>query len=125
MKKIYFLIAIFMLAVPFSLNAQCSTPTGLSATNITNSGAYIYLNPTSTNVGVFNIRYHLSNTTNAWVILEHVALPYQLANLGCSSTYEWQAQQVCTSPAGTTSVSDWSLFGTFTTSICTAPPPLP
>ncbi|WP_333667263.1 T9SS type A sorting domain-containing protein, partial [Flavobacterium sp.] len=101
----------------------CNAPTGLSATNVSQTGAYLYLNPTSSNVGTFNIRYH-GGTTTAWTTLEHVTLPYQLGNLTCGTTYEWQAQLICpnTVAGTTTTVSPWSTGGTFTTLACTPPP---
>ena len=54
MKKFYPLITLFVFAlqllVPTQLKAQCNTPIGLSATNMSQTGAYLYLTPTSTNV---------------------------------------------------------------------------
>ena len=127
MKKSYFFITILVFALQVftgHLNAQCVTPTGLAATGITPNGAYLYANSTTTSPAQYNIRYHSSNVTT-WTVLEHVTLPYQLINLGCNTTYVWQAQQICVSPAGITSVSDWSAVATFTTALCTSPAPAP
>jgi hypothetical protein len=100
----------------------CNAPTGLSATNVSQTGATLYLNPTSSNTGLFNIRYH-NGTTTTWTVLEHVTLPYQLGNLTCGSAYEWQAQMICPNSAtNTNTVSDWSTGITFTTLACTPPP---
>ncbi|WP_293892667.1 hypothetical protein, partial [Flavobacterium sp.] len=128
MKKSYSLITVFIFALQaiFSgrLNAQCVTPTGLSATNITTAGVYLNANSTTTSVAQYNIRYHTSfNTT--WTVLEHVILPYQLGNLSCNTAYEWQVQRICDLVGGTTSVSDWSVGAAFTTAQCTTPPPSP
>ena len=125
MKKFYPLITLFVFAlqllVPTQLKAQCNTPIGLSATNMSQTGAYLYLTPTSTNVGTFNIRYHSANST-VLTTIEHVSLPYQLGSLVCGTTYEWQVQQVCVATApNITTVSDWSTGGTFTTLACPTP----
>ena len=122
MKKFYSLITVLVFAlqllVPTQLEAQCTTPMGLSVTNITANGAYLYLSPTSTNVGTFNIRYHTANST-VLTTVEHVTLPYQLGNLACGTTYEWQAQLICPTTAGTIpTLSPWSAGGTFTTLAC-------
>uniref|UniRef100_UPI0025D75BE1 T9SS type A sorting domain-containing protein n=1 Tax=Flavobacterium sp. TaxID=239 RepID=UPI0025D75BE1 len=101
----------------------CNAPTGLSATNVSQTGANLYLTPTSNNIGTFNIRYHGANAI--WTTIEHVTLPYQLGNLACGTTYEWQAQLICTNPitgAPITTVSPWSVAGTFTTLTCTVTP---
>ncbi|QBZ98721.1 fibronectin type III domain-containing protein [Flavobacterium sangjuense] len=99
----------------------CNTPTGLTATNVSQTGANLYLTPTSSNTGTFNIRYHVGTSTT-WTVLEHVTLPYQLGNLTCGTNYEWQVRRICTSPAGTITLSDWSTAGTFTTLACTPEP---
>ena len=128
MKQAYFLIGILVFAMLILLPTQvvsqttCAAPTGLSTTNISQTGAYLYLTPTSTNAGTFNIQYHAGNTTT-WTTVTHVTLPYALGNLTCGTTYEWQAQLVCpNTPAGTIAVSPWSVGGTFTTLACTPPP---
>ena len=42
-----------------------------------------------------------------------------MGNLTCGTTYEWQAQLICPNGIiGTTTVSPWSVGGTFTTSAC-------
>jgi len=103
----------------------CPTPTGLTATNISQTGAYLYLTPTSANTGTFNIRYH-SNTTTAWTTLTNVTLPYQLGNLACGATYVWQVQTVCpTTPGIAPGLSNWSSESTFTTLVCTTVCPVP
>ena len=128
MKKSYyftiFLVFAFQLLVPNQLNAQsCLIPSGLSATNVSQTGASLYLTPTSSNTGTFNIRYHSANSTTLTTI-EHVTLPYQLGNLACGTSYEWQAQLICPTTAGTVpTVSDWSTGGTFTTLACPTPTP--
>ena len=75
MKKCYSLITVlvfaFQLLVPNQLKAQCNAPTGLSATNVSQTGVYLYLYPTSTNTGTFNIHYH-SGTNTTWTTIEHV-----------------------------------------------------
>ena len=85
----------------------CNAPAGLTATNVSQTGAYLYLTPTSTNTGTFNIQYHISGTTT-WTTINNVALPHQLSNLTCGTVYEWQAQLVCANNStGTTNVSPW------------------
>jgi len=98
----------------------CTSPTGLSTTSVTQTGATLFLTPTSTNIGTFNIRYTGGGVTT-WTTLSNVTLPYQLGNLACGGSYQWQAQAVCPSTvAGTSpSVSAWSASGTFSTLACT------
>ena len=96
---------------------NCPTPTNLLSTNTSATGTVLYIGTTA-NAGIYNIRYHGANST-AWITLNNITTPFQLGNLSCGTTYEWQAQQVCTIPPNTTPIlSPWSTGATFTTSIC-------
>ncbi|ESU28279.1 hypothetical protein FLJC2902T_16270 [Flavobacterium limnosediminis JC2902] len=97
----------------------CPTPTYLTTTNISTNGAVLYISPASNTV-VYNIRYHGPNAS--WITLNNVTMPFQLGNLTCHTTYEWQAQQVCSGASGTTgNLSAWSAGVSFTTANCPAP----
>lgn len=107
--------------LPFSTTgcpvSTCPVPTNLSATNISQSGAVLNVGTTS-NPGLYNIRYHGPNSTT-WITVNNVTMPYQLGNLACHTTYEWQAQRVCANSAGTPgALSDWSTGAAFTTANC-------
>jgi len=132
MKKIYpsatsFLIAL-LLQFSGLLNAQtiCPAPTSLIATNTSATGTVLYLGTTNATAGVYNVRYHSANST-AWITLSNIKIPYQLGNLSCNTGYEWQVQQVCAGPTGTTltTLSDWSVGATFTTLSCPIVCPAP
>ena len=127
MKKQYFFLVFLVFfinsIIPESLVAQtnCVAPVGLTSTNVSQTGAYLYLSPTSTNTGTFNLQYHISGTTT-WTSVNTITMPYQLANLTCGTSYEWKLQQICiASPSGTTNtiLSAWSTGSTFTTLACT------
>ena len=95
----------------------CNAPTGLSSTSVTQTGATLFLTPTSTNVGTFNIRYTGGGVTT-WTTISNVTLPFNLGNLTCGSVYYWQIQKVCPN-ATPNNPSSWSTSGTFTTLPCT------
>ena len=96
----------------------CNAPTGLSSNNLTQTGANLFLTPTSNNTGTFNIQYRISGTTS-WSTVSNVSLPYSLTNLTCNSNYEFQVQSICTTSSPLVySISPWSASGTFTTIVC-------
>ncbi|ESU24720.1 hypothetical protein FEDK69T_02720 [Flavobacterium enshiense DK69] len=112
-------------AVAFTTEAcpqpsPCPVPANLTATNISQTGAVLHFGTTA-NSGRYNIRYHGPNSTT-WITVDNVTVPFQLGNLTCHTTYEWQAQQICTVTGATNyNLSDWSIGAAFTTAACPAP----
>jgi hypothetical protein len=96
----------------------CPAPTGLTATNLSATGAVLSWNASATIPFSFNLRYRTSGST-AWNNISNATTPYQLGNLTCGTTYEWQVQTVCLDPAtGVATLSPWSTVASFTTSSC-------
>ncbi|HSD13732.1 MAG TPA: fibronectin type III domain-containing protein [Flavobacterium sp.] len=103
----------------------CPVPTYLSTTNISQTGAVLNLGTTANPAGIYNIRYHGPNSAT-WITINNVTMPYQLGNLTCNTTYEWQAQQVCANSGTTTgALSAWSVGSAFTTTACPVPTTCP
>jgi hypothetical protein len=98
----------------------CNAPTGMTTTNISQTGAVLNWTPTSTTTNqLYNIQYHSANST-AWTTVNNVTMPYTLTGLTCGTGYIWQVQQVCSNTAGTTPVvSVWTTGTTFSTLACT------
>ena len=113
--------------IPFSTLAcptSCPTPSGLTATNITSSGATLNWSASTSSPALFNIRYRPANTT-AWITINNVSAPFNLAGAPCNSSIEWQVQTICANAAGTATLSQWSPSSYFTTTACTSPCPAP
>ncbi len=101
----------------------CPAPTNLAATNITANAAVLSWTGVSV-PATYNLRYR-TQTTAAWTTVNGVSSPYQLGNLTCNTTYEWQVQSVCANTTGTTTVSAWSASAFFTTMACPVSCPAP
>ena len=101
-----------------SCTTVCEAPTGLTSTNINQTSAVLNWNPNSTTTSLYNLQYH-SASSNTWITVSNVTMPYQLGNLTCGTGYAWRVQRVCSNAAGTTpTLSDWTT-STFSTSSCT------
>lgn len=101
----------------------CLPPTNLAATNITANSAVLSWAGVSV-PATYNLRYR-TQTTAAWITVNGVSSPYQLGNLSCNTTYEWQVQSVCANTNGTTTLSAWSASAFFTTLPCPVNCPAP
>jgi len=78
----------------------------------------LYWGPTTITNGLYNIRYHIGNST-VWITINNVAMPYQLSGLNCGAVYEWQVQQICGPATGSNAgLSPWSTAAVFTTMAC-------
>ena len=98
----------------------CVAPLELHSTSISQNGAVLHWG-LATTTGVYNIRYHSANST-VWITLTNVSMPYQLGNLPCGTTFEWQVQQICGPASGTFSpLSPWSVGVAFSTLACPNP----
>ena len=74
------------------LSQNCTTPTGLFASNVTNSSAI--LNWTNDGAGLYDVRYRA--TGGAWITLNSLSgISVSIAGLSPSTTYEWQVRGVC------------------------------
>lgn len=101
----------------------CPAPANLAATNITAASAVL----SWMGVGVpatYNLRYR-SQSAASWTTVNGVSSPYQLGNLACNTTYEWQVQSVCANSTGSTTLSAWSSSAFFTTMPCPVNCPVP
>jgi Secretion system C-terminal sorting domain/Fibronectin type III domain len=96
----------------------CPAPVGLTATNISDTGALIAWVATAPGAVTYQFRYRVNGTT-AWtpVINNTAASSFQLANLVCATTYQWQVRTVCGAP-GAVSYSAWSGMSNFATAVC-------
>jgi hypothetical protein len=93
----------------------CSTPTGLTATAVSQQGALLTWNAVAGAVS-YNIRYRLLNNNTPYTSASSVGTSLQIGNLTSGFAYEWQVQAVCiNSGSGVTSVSTWSAISVFTT----------
>lgn len=95
-------------------NTTCGIPTGLSTTSITASGANLSW-AAVTGATSYNLRYKLTSSST-WISVNGLTgTTYALSGLAACSAYEWQAQAICQTGAGSFSGS-----ATFTTTGCVA-----
>lgn len=100
-------------------NTVCPTPTGLTSTNITASGAVLSWTNVNPAPGNYQLRYRVTGAAS-WILISNATSPYQLGNLACGHSYEWQVRTVCPSPVNNlVTYSSWSLISSFTTAACT------
>ncbi len=113
--------------VPFVTSAcptSCPTPSGLTASNITSSGATFNWTAATSSPATYNIRYRSVNATT-WIVVNNVTAPYNLIGAPCNSSIEWQVQTICSNAAGTATLSPWSPSAYFSTTACNSPCPAP
>lgn len=100
---------------------SCVTPTGLTATNISANGAVLSWTGAPPPASSYQLRYRVSGTTT-WTTISNASSPWQLGNLLCHTTYQWQVRSVCPATGtNTVSYSPWSLISSFTTLACPSP----
>lgn len=87
---------------------NCGTPSGLSATGITQTAAIISWGAV-TNATSYNAQYKLS-TSSTWTTVATSATSLALSGLTAGSTYNYQVQAIC--PAGSGNYSAASSFTT-------------
>ena len=78
----------------------CSAPSGLTTTNISNSGATLNWVPAAVNNNntAFSVAYRLGNTTNAWTTIGNTtASSINVAGLLPGTLYEWRVRKLCMS----------------------------
>ena len=113
--------------VPFTSGAcptSCPTPSGLTATNITVSGATLNWTAATSSPATYNVQYRVSGTS-AWTVINNVTAPFALVGAPCNASIEWQVQTICSNATGTATLSPWSPSAFFTTTACPAPCPAP
>ena len=93
-------------------SSGCGTPSILTTTNITSSSATLNWFSVS-GAGSYHVRYRQSGVGN-WTVANASTNTYNLNNLTLGTTYEWQAQTVCSS---STDTSAYSASATFLASI--------
>lgn len=103
---------------------SCLAPTNLTSTNLTLSSAVLSWSAPTPNPTNYNLRYKTSTSTT-WTVINNVTSPYQLSNLICSTSYEWQVQTICSNAAGSATLSAWSASAFFATTACPAVCPAP
>jgi len=97
---------------------SCPAPSGLMATNVTETGAELSWLQTAPGSVTYQFRYRETGTT-PWVpLLNNTPLnQVQVNNLNCNTGYQWQVRTVCGVP-GSITYSAWSGLRTFTTLSC-------
>ncbi len=105
-------------------NNACLAPTGLTASNVTQSSATISWSSIST-TGLFNVQYTAAGTTQT-VTMNNVSSPVNITGLSCNTPYIFQVQAICINPNGVTTLSPWSAPFTVLTHACqnTCPAPI-
>jgi hypothetical protein len=99
-------------------SSSCPAPQNPVTTNISQTDAVLTWMAPSPNYTVFNVRYRVPGSLN-WTVVNNVNTPYQLGNLTCGTTYEWEVQTVCPNSPGTATTSTWTSTISFTTAPCT------
>lgn len=87
--------------------STCNTPTGLSVSGITASGAILAWS--STGSSSYNIRYK-SKASTSWITVSATSNSKAITGLAASTAYEFQVQSACSG-----SYSSYSTSGNFTT----------
>jgi hypothetical protein len=93
----------------FTTLILCNTPTGLSTTNISTSGATLNWTAISGASG-YNIQYRVVGATS-WTNTTSTSNSKALTSLTASTNYEWQVQTNC----GSSNLSSYSSTATFST----------
>jgi bacillolysin len=99
----------------FLFTTPCSAPSGLTTTNITNSGATLNWVPAAVNNNntAFSVAYRLGNTTNAWTSLGNTtASTINVAGLLPGTLYEWRVRKLCMSLNSADVIAQFSTTGT-------------
>jgi len=86
----------------------CNSPTGLSASNVTNTGATLTWSAAS-GATSYNVQYKTS-TASTYTTVNTSATSYTLSGLATGTTYNYQVQTVCSSGS-----SSYTATGSFTT----------
>lgn len=101
----------------FSTLVVCNTPTGLSTSGITTSGATLNWTAVSGAAG-YNIQYRVVGAST-WTTSTSTSNSKTLTSLTASTNYEWQVQTNC----GSSNLSSFSSSSTFSTPVppCNTP----
>ncbi len=91
----------------------CVPPSGLTATNISITGATLSWIAPAGALG-YIVQYHTPG--GAWVNITATSTTITLTNLICGTAYEWHVQTLCNTATGST--SPYSVSSTFTTLPC-------
>jgi hypothetical protein len=103
----------------------CPAPIALTSTNITMMGAVLSWTATAPAPVTYQLRYRVSGTVT-WTLINNVtSTMYQLGNLVCATSYQWQVRTVCASTTGAANFSSWSPIASFTTLGCNTSCPAP
>ncbi|MAU35919.1 MAG: hypothetical protein CMD14_00910, partial [Flavobacteriales bacterium] len=107
------LFFIGFLMSPTNSNAQnCSVPTGLNVTNLSNFSTTLNWDLDSS-VDHYRLRFKEVGSSN-WLFQHNATgVSHDIFNLNSGSTYIWQAKAFCS--AGDSIKSGWSVLDTFTT----------
>ena len=102
----------FMMS-PVKVNAQsCNTPTGLSATSVSNFSATLNW-PLDTNVDHYRLRYQELGDSNWVIITNPVGISHDISGLIVNTTYIWRVKAYCSTDNSV--FSAWSTTETFVT----------
>lgn len=99
----------------FLFTTPCSSPSGLTTTNITNNSATLNWIPAAVNNNntAFSVSYRLGNTTNAWTSLGNTsASSINVTGLLAGTLYEWRIRKLCTSLNGDYVTAQFTTTGT-------------
>lgn len=100
-----------------SCNVSCPGPDAMNTSNIGLYNASLNWSVNAPGPVGFDIRYRLAGAAT-WTQVDNVTSPYALANLTCSSNYEWEVRTVCGNAVSNDPYSAWSATQSFTTGTC-------
>ncbi|MES2621394.1 MAG: fibronectin type III domain-containing protein, partial [Bacteroidota bacterium] len=95
----------------------CGTATGLTATNITSTSAFLSWSAVG-NVTNYNVQYRIAGTST-WTIAGTTINSYTLSGLIAATSYEWRILTVCS--GGSYTYSPTAAFNTLSIGACGLP----
>ncbi len=99
----------------------CNPPSALTSSSISTSSAVLNWVSNASALG-YNVHYRPAGLPNtAWQQITTQLNSVTVANLLCSTTYEWQVQSICSTVGSANSLSAFTTSQNFTTAICTIP----
>jgi hypothetical protein len=106
--------------VRFTTQNPCSTPAGLTETNITSTSVALNWNPVP-NANQYFVQYKQATSTE-WItaVSGHTLVTYQLTGLSASTVYDWRVGAYCYGPEPLTLYGSGAAISSFTTTATTS-----
>src|SRR5687768_3589345 len=115
------LALILSVVATYAVNAQCSTPTGLSTSAITTSSSIANWNPVSGAIS-YDVDYQASSW-GFWITIAFgtTSTSWDLLGMPASTTFNWRVRANCSSGSSDYAQTTFSTLSSETGGTCNAP----